>query len=122
MRKSTVVTGFIQDLSYLLDRGISYSVEKVNQHIENKDVLDWLEKEFPFGSENGLDFSLLERTDRQWLHDELESYWGGYVGNERRKWGVENNGLCILISWSTEIIRDLFGRDSKYEPNSDEWI
>ncbi|MDH6370563.1 hypothetical protein M2444_002343 [Paenibacillus sp. PastF-3] len=106
MRKMTVLTQFIQELSYLVDRGKSYSVAEVNSHIENKDVLDWLEKEFPFNTETGLDLSLFSRPDRDYVHDALESIWGGYAGNERRKWGIENNGLCLLISWSTEIIRD----------------
>lgn len=106
MRKGTTVTTFIQDLSFLLDRGVVYSVDEVNKHIENKDVVDWLEKEFPFGTKNGLDFSLFKTKDRDYLHEKLESIWGGYAGSERRKWGIESNGLCLLISWCTEIVRD----------------
>ncbi|WP_037287730.1 hypothetical protein [Saccharibacillus sacchari] len=113
MRKITVTTQFIQELSFLLDKGVSFSIAEVHKHIENKDVIDWLESEFPFGTENGLDFSLFEQRHRDYLHNELEAIYGGYAGNERRKWGIVSNGLCILISWSTEIIRDIYGRDNK---------
>ncbi len=86
MRKVTAITSFIQDMSYLIDHGAHYSISEVNKHIEDKDLVDWLEKEFPFGMENGLDFSMFKRAHRDYLHDEYESIWCCYAGNERRKW------------------------------------
>ncbi|WP_138859089.1 hypothetical protein [Exiguobacterium mexicanum] len=115
MRKITIVTTLIQYLSYLLDNKVVFSVKEVNDHIEKKDVIDWLEKEFPHGSENGLDFSLWRDNHKSWLHDELYSIWGGYVGQERRKWGIEHNGLCLLISWSIEVIRDPATNDGEVD-------
>lgn len=53
---------------------------------------------------------MFERADRDHIYDQLESYWGGYAGDERRKWGITQNGLCILISWSAQVCRDLIGR------------
>ncbi|SEB05460.1 hypothetical protein SAMN05421743_11466 [Thalassobacillus cyri] len=117
MRKMTTITIFIQEISYLVDHGASYTVDEINQHIEKRDLVDWLEKELPFGSELSLDFSLFKEEHRRYLHDEYDSILGGYQGQERRKWGIENNGLNLLISWGTEIIRDIHGRD-----NMDEWI
>jgi len=29
----------------------------------------------------------------------------GYAGNERRKWGIENLGLCLLLAWTNKIIQ-----------------
>ncbi|MEK4083764.1 hypothetical protein [Psychrobacillus sp. FSL K6-1415] len=122
VRKITAITQFILELSDLLDKKVKFTVDEVNNHIENKDVIDWLERELPLGSENGLDFSLFKKNHREWIHEELNSYWGGYAGDERRKWGIENNGLCLLISWSTEIVRDLYGRDGESSVNKDEWL
>ena len=113
----TVVTMFIQDLSFLLDKKVEFSVEEVNKHIEDKDVIDWLEETFPNGSEKGLDFSLWENKHRNWLHEKLENIWGGYAGSERRKWGIENNGLCLLISWATEIVREC-----DFDTKEDAWL
>ncbi|OUS76588.1 hypothetical protein B1748_10840 [Paenibacillus sp. MY03] len=110
MRQSTAITQFIMEIAFLLDKGVKYSLEEVNRHIEDKNVIEWLEKEHPFGTDIGLDFSMFEHDDRKFIHDGLESYWGGYAGRERRKWGITDNGLCILICWSTEMTRDLLGR------------
>lgn len=121
MRKITAITALIQDLSDLLDKGKSFSIEEVNSQIENKKVIDWLEREFPFGSDNGLDFSHFTKSDRDYVHNELYSYWVGYAGDERRKWGIENNGLCILLSWSVEVVKDLYGREGE-NPTEEKWI
>lgn len=121
MRQITVITTFIHEMSFLVDKGISFSIEEVNSHIENKDVVDWLEKEFPFDSQKGIDFSLFRQSHREYIHEKLESIWGGYAGQERRKWGITNNGLCLLISWSIEIVRDIYGRDDGLR-NDEEWI
>lgn len=120
MRKITTITGLIQELSCLLDKNVEFSIEEIYNHIENKDVIDWLEREFPFGSKNGLDFSMFKKKHRDWIHEELESIWGGYAGRES-KWGIQNNGLCLLISWSIEIVRNIHG-DSDPEENPEEWL
>lgn len=106
MRKSTTAIAFINEINFLLDKGVIYSVDEINKHIKDKDIIDWLEREFPFGTENGLDFSIFKDNERKFLHDELESWWGGYAGQEKRKWGIENNGLCILIGWTIGILRE----------------
>lgn len=62
VRKITAITQFILELSDLLDKKVKFTVDEVNNHIENKDVIDWLERELPLGSENGLDFSLFKKT------------------------------------------------------------
>lgn len=107
MKKSTTIIEFINDINFLLDKGITYSVEEVDNHIENKNVIDWLEEEFQFGTENGLDFSPFREAERKFLHSELESWYIGYAGQEGCKWGIENNGLCILIGWSLGILREV---------------
>ncbi|WP_026478151.1 hypothetical protein [Alkaliphilus transvaalensis] len=114
MKKSTTVIHFINDISFLIDKGTCYSIDEVNEHLEKKDVIDWLEAEFPFGSDNGIDFSMFGVAERKFLHDELESFWSAYVGQENRKWGIENNGLCILIGWSLGILQDII-RDKNDE-------
>lgn len=43
----------------------------------------------------------------------LQAIHGGYAGQERRKWGVENLGLCLLIAWTNEIVQ----QGSGWHPN-----
>jgi hypothetical protein len=107
IRKMTAATQFIQELSVLLDNGKSFPIETVHEHLEKKDVIDWLEQQFPLKDEDGprADFTMFQADERKFLHDELEQIWGARAGDERRKWGITKNGLCLLISWTTEIIR-----------------
>ncbi|KGR89080.1 hypothetical protein [Lysinibacillus boronitolerans] len=122
MRKITTITTFIHECSYLIDKKVEFSVQEVNKHIENKDVLEWLEKEFPSGSDIIVDFSMFKDSHRAWIHEELYSLLVGYEGQERRKWGIENNGLCLLISWSIEVVRDIHGRFGETKEHEDEWL
>ena len=111
MRKMTAITYLIHEIAYLLDKGIVYSIDEVEKHIDSKDVIDWLENEFPLSGDVVVDFSIYEAHDKVFIHDNLYAWYGGYAGKERKKWGIENNGLCILICWLTEMVFDVYGRD-----------
>jgi len=41
----------------------------------------------------------------RYYHEQMHQMYDGYAGNERRKWGIENYGLCILLAWTNEIIQ-----------------
>lgn len=107
MRKNTTITHFVHQIIPLIDSGESISIEEIYNHMETKDLVDWLEKKFPFRSENGLDFSLLDRNCRDFIHDEYESFYLGYYGQHHRKWGIKNNGLNLLVSWGIDIVLEL---------------
>lgn len=92
MRKMTTITTFIQEISYLLDKGISFSIDEVNRHIENKDVVNWLEQEFPIGSENGVDFSLFKQSHRDYIHNELN-----LIGVAMPEMKEENGALKTMV-------------------------
>ncbi|WP_067924844.1 hypothetical protein [Alicyclobacillus shizuokensis] len=108
MRNFVSLTTFIQEMSLLVDAGQVRSIEEVESHIAKKDLMEWLETEFPFSSEVGVDLSLFKKPERDLIHNGLYEWLMGYQGQERRKWGIENNGLCLLISWTTELVRDEF--------------
>jgi hypothetical protein len=35
----------------------------------------------------------------------LQALFAGYAGQERPKWGVENSGLCLLLTWTIELLK-----------------
>jgi hypothetical protein len=35
--------------------------------------------------------------------------YDGYAGDERRRWGVQNQGLCLVLAWTNEIIQQSVG-------------
>lgn len=110
MRKSTTVTQFIQEITVLLDKGAVRTIQEVHVQIEKKNIIDWLEEEYPIDIFKA-DFSLFQRKHRDYIHEHLYGLWEAYAGEERRKWGIEENGLCLLISWATEKIREDFNKD-----------
>jgi hypothetical protein len=92
----------IQELNAAIDtakyQGIP--IDEVKGHIERGDLAQWLIKRV--GDDIHLDLDEAARSD--W-NEKLESIRVAYAGNERRKWGVENSGLCLLIAWTTEILQ-----------------
>ena len=110
MRRITGITQFVMELSFLLDKGEHISINEVYEHIEDMDIIDWLEEEYPYNKGEGVDFNLLRDNFREYFHKKLNMYKSAHEGNEKRRWGIENNGLCLLISWSTEIVRDLYSK------------
>ncbi|MNW48274.1 hypothetical protein D3C74_256340 [compost metagenome] len=110
MRKSTTVTQFIQEITVLLDKGAVRTIQEVYVQIQNKNIIDWLEDEYPIDVFK-VDFSMFQRKHRDYIHEHLYDLWEVRAGAEKRKWGIENNGLCLLISWATEKIREDFNKD-----------
>ena len=73
---------------------------QVSQHIAAGDVVPWLK-----GRVLEADLSLLTEESVNEYQAGLADIYGGYAGNERRKWGVGNRGLCLLIAWTAELIQ-----------------
>ena len=103
-KKITTLTQLIQELSAALDSANQVSVEEVKDHILQQDLIPWLRNSL---QGEGIDLSVFLEDEVKYLHTEFESMVVAYNGNERRNWGIEKNGLCLLISWATEAIRQL---------------
>lgn len=105
--KLSSLTYIIMNLNMLIDADVhkSITLEIIKTHIASNDVLQYLKSIFP----DILDFSIQTSTDyKDFLekyYQELNEILGGYDGAERRKWGVEKNGICLLIAWTSEIIQ-----------------
>jgi hypothetical protein len=51
------------------------------------------------------DISLLDREDREYLSRNLKDMALALEGRERRKFGVEYNGLCLLVGYLNELVQ-----------------
>jgi hypothetical protein len=98
----TTLTYIIFEINAALDSGgyDDLPVQEVGQHIEAGDVVPWLK-----GRLLDADLSLLTEQSANEYQACLADIYGAYAGNERRKWGVENRGLCLLIAWTAELIQ-----------------
>lgn len=107
-QKLTVLTSLILEYNQLLDTGEfnDISIDEVHEAIEQKNIIPWLANRTVGNS----DFSIYTDTDvyseyLDFYYEQMSNIYGGYAGQEGRKWGVENLGLCVLIAWTNEIIQ-----------------
>jgi hypothetical protein len=102
MVKINLLTYLTFELNMLIDGGHTMPLKEVKQLCEEKKILEELERRFPF-KETGLDLSLLKAEDRRELHGIFEDM--AIAINERRKLGIKDNGLCLLIAYAQEQIQ-----------------
>lgn len=114
--KLNKLTLLILEYNHLLDTGKygHITIRDIHREIEQGTVLRFIRD---VAAEDA-DLSLyLDMEDELGFEAEyarhLQSIYGGYAGQERRKWGVENSGLCLLIAWTNEIIQQGGG----WQPN-----
>jgi len=97
------LTMMVLNLNALVDahRHEGVSLHDAKRHIGAKTVFSWLEGTFG----RDVDFSLFDADTRARISDELQNLMHGYAGDEHRKWGIQNNGICLLIAWTNELIQ-----------------
>ena len=107
-QKLIVLTLLILEYNSLVDSG-KYShitIKDIHREIENKNVLNYLknvtgdDSDFSLHMNNGPYTKFVKEYNEQ-----LYRLYSGYAGDESRKWGVKNSGLCLLIAWTNEIIQ-----------------
>jgi hypothetical protein len=96
----------IYNLNSAIDSGkhVDISIKDVEEHIEKGDIIRFLI--FHLGED--YDFGLFTQNEENMseLIERLQSVLIVGAGEEKNKWGVENYGVCLLIAWITEIIRE----------------
>lgn len=105
MVKIDLLVGLTFGLNALIDRGLSIPLKEVRSLCEEKRIVEALERKFPF-EKTGLDLSLPEHGTREELDEIFHDM--AITINERKKFGIENNGLCLLIAYvQKQILREL---------------
>ena len=106
------LTNVIFVLSSIADSGTNddISIDEAKQHIEAGDLWDYIGK---IGGKGYLSYEILSEPHwaefRAWYLEGMQSQKRSMDGRERRKYGIENRGLCLLISYTAEIIQE--GKD-----------
>jgi hypothetical protein len=90
------------DLTMILDSGASLPPEEVDDRIFDGTVLGWLEERF------GRKLLVSSGYDRAIVSGALRGIAQTHP-NSRRRFGVYRNGLCILLAYCLEIMRDPSG-------------
>ena len=106
--KINALTLLILQVNSLIDSGKyqNISISDVHGAIEGDGVLNFLKERV--GSDIDLSIHLSSKAYGDFAgfyEEQMASIYGGYAGQERRKWGVENSGLCLILAWTNEIIQ-----------------
>ena len=107
--KHTSLTHLILELNHLIDSGRydDITIDEVYSQIENRNILPYLNER----TNELSDFSLLINDDGTCTefvnvyHEYMERLYNACSGDHRRKWGVENKGLCLVLAWTNEILQ-----------------
>jgi hypothetical protein len=110
----TPLTLLILQLNHLLDTGRydTITLEDVTSHIEDGSILQFLKQR------TGKDVDLSAHLEDGLMHGKFERFYVRYlrsllnVADARRKWAVENRGLCLLIAMTNEIVQQGSGWSS----------
>lgn len=94
---------FVFEVNAALDTGKydHLTIEDVEERIKNMEVVPWLRSTMG----DDVDLSLFDGPAGNELHEGLFDIYGGYKGQESRKWGVRQRGLCLLVAWTVELIQ-----------------
>jgi hypothetical protein len=99
----SLLTCLCAEINILLDKGKNVSFDYIIKNIDNQRLIQTIENDF----NDDVDFSLFH-NDQEVIDslnylfiDSLEAF----RGQERRKAGIENNGLCLLMAVILEIIQ-----------------
>lgn len=112
--KHVPLTLVVLTLTHLLDTGRfdSVTLDEVKARIADGTILRWLQTRTGDDDLGLLDILLDGKTygdfERRYVTS-LQAIEGGYDGQERRKWGVENRGICLLLAWTNEILQQGHG-------------
>jgi len=101
------LTFLIQQLLGMVDSGAhdDVTVPQALEHIRDGDLFTWIKS-----LDGDCDFSAFgatgpyRRATTLWLQG-LEALRKNNTNDIRRKWGIENRGLCLLVTWTFEILR-----------------
>lgn len=91
-------------LSAMLDTGKhdGITIDEVKRHAKAGDLLDFLR------TRNGGSFAMGVADNNKfgkWWEEEIADNCATMDGRERRKYAIQGRGLCLLISYTAEIIQ-----------------
>ena len=104
----SALTLLILHVNSLIDTGKynDISISDVHEAIEKRGVLRMLKARCSADIDLSLHLDSTAYGDFEKLFEnEMDSIYGGYGGQEGRKWGVRNSGLCVILAWTNEIVQ-----------------
>lgn len=106
--KVSALTTLILQINRLIDSGKynDITIYDIHESIESQGVLRFIKKRC--GSDIDLSIHLKDVAYgefEKFYEEQINRIYEGYAGDENRKWGVKNLGLCLVLAWTNEIIQ-----------------
>lgn len=106
--KVTALTGLILQINKVIDSGKynDISIPEVHNAIASQRLLRFIKEKC--GNDIDLSIHLESRAYgdfEKYYEEKMNQIYNAYAGDERRKWGVKNLGLCLVLAWTNEIIQ-----------------
>jgi len=101
------LTYLIGSLSVLVDAGERTDVAETVEHIHNANLFAWLAEKYTPQDPNflfGFRAAAVWESAAPEILAELAYGLEPELHRIRKKFGIEHNGLCLLISWTAELI------------------
>jgi hypothetical protein len=106
--KITALTGLILQVNKLIDSGEynNISISDVHDAIDSQRLLRFIKEKCGRDVDFSIYFESTAYGDFEGYYEEkMNQLYNAYAGEERRKWGVEKLGLCLVLAWTNEIIQ-----------------
>jgi hypothetical protein len=103
------LTYLISSLSSLIDAGAETDVAETVEHVHNATLFTWLLEKYKPQHPSLLDAFEGEKAPVwEWAAPEILAKFVEQLdpapNRIRKTFGIEHNGLCLLISWASELI------------------
>ena len=106
--KLTALTLLILEIIALVDSGQcnDVTIEEVYEWIVSENIIQSLAER----AKGHVDLSVYGVDGAypnfaSFYHEQMKQIYDGYGGDHKRKWGVENLGLCLLLAWTNQLIQ-----------------
>jgi hypothetical protein len=108
--KLTAITLLILQINSAIDSGKyqSISIRDIHSAIKNRRLLRFLKDSCNQHIDLSIHLSNIYGDFETFYEEAIGRIYEAYAGDERRKWGVENQGLCLVLAWTNELIQQAF--------------
>ena len=87
-------------LNQLIDAGEKIAIEITLEKLREKSIVEYLKQTF----DSKIDLNIFTQTEYNEVEDTFNTYWFGI--DENRKFGINSNGLCLLIAYCFQKINE----------------
>lgn len=99
------LTMLMYEVNRLVDNGHKESIEDIVEQMFNDNLVEYLQEKY----KGNIDLSSF-KPDGPYVPKEINKVYLDYAsyisGNENRKWGINNNGLCLIVSTGISLLRN----------------